>query len=311
MLVRHGHWGRKTKIYCWRLKWSATGESCTFTGIRKSQMWRCEDELETRGTLYNTSWRGSSACLDISAGWRTSDWWRVWCLGSWGDGHGEEDQVGSGWMTSKNGVRWTYSQAGHKWPASLRILSSKAGLNTWESFTRSELKLESVHKVTTLRHLQEKGYQTTSETSARSILPELRRKITGLLLSGPKSSFQMKVDFVFHLEIKVPESRGRVESHRIHVAWSPVWSFHSHWWFGVPWHLLVLVHCVFWSSTVNAVIYQEILEHFMLTSFMEMLISFSSRTWHLPTLPKVPKAGSITMVLQCLIGQQTRLSSTP
>ncbi len=30
----------------------------------------------------------------------------------------------------------------------------------------------------------------------------------------------------------------------------------------------------------------------LLTSFMEMLISFSSRTWHLPTLPKVPKAGS-------------------
>ncbi len=29
----------------------------------------------------------------------------------------------------------------------------------------------------------------------------------------------------------------------------------------------------------------------LLTSFMEMLISFSSRTWHLPTLPKVPKAG--------------------
>ncbi len=29
---------------------------------------------------------------------------------------------------------------------SLRILSSKANLNTWESFTRSELKLESVHQ---------------------------------------------------------------------------------------------------------------------------------------------------------------------
>ncbi len=38
---------------------------------------------------------------------------------------------------------------------------------------------------------------------------------------------------------------------------------------------------------------------------MEMLISFSSRTWHLPTLPKVPKAGSMTMMLLCLIGQQT------
>ncbi len=31
----------------------------------------------------------------------------------------------------------------------------------------------------------------------RSILPGLRRKITGLLLSGPKSSFQMKVHFHF------------------------------------------------------------------------------------------------------------------
>ncbi len=30
--------------------------------------------------------------------------------------------------------------------ASLRILSSKANSNTWESFTRSELKLESVHQ---------------------------------------------------------------------------------------------------------------------------------------------------------------------
>ncbi len=42
--------------------------------------------------------------------------------------------------------------------------------------------------------------------NVRSILPGLWRKITGLLLSGPKSSFQMKVNFAFHLEIKVPES---------------------------------------------------------------------------------------------------------
>ncbi len=32
-----------------------------------------------------------------------------------------------------------------------------------------------------------------------------------------------------------------------HVALSPVWSIHSQWWFGLPCHLLVLVHCVFWS----------------------------------------------------------------
>ncbi len=42
----------------------------------------------------------------------------------------------------------------------------------------------------------------------------LKRKRTGLLLSGPKSSFQIKVYFAF-LEIKV---LGREERHRIHVA---------------------------------------------------------------------------------------------
>ncbi len=81
----------------------------------------------------------------------------------------------------------------------------------------------------------------------RSVLPGLRRKRTGLLLSGPKSSFQIKVIFAFHLEIKFPESGGREERNRIHVVWSPVWSFRSQWWFGLPCHLMVLVHCVFWS----------------------------------------------------------------
>ncbi len=52
--------------------------------------------------------------------------------------------------------------------ASLRIQSSKADSNTWESFTRSGLKLESVHRVTTLRRLQQKGYQATSEPETTS-----------------------------------------------------------------------------------------------------------------------------------------------
>ncbi len=67
-----------------------------------------------------------------------------------------------------------------------------------------------------------KGLPTTSEPETTSEASYLGcGKITGLLLSGPKSSFQMKVNFAFHLEIKVPESGGRVERHRIHVAWSP------------------------------------------------------------------------------------------
>ncbi len=71
----------------------------------------------------------------------------------------------------------------------------------------------------------------------------------GLLPSGPKSSFQMRASFVFHLETKVLESGGRVEKLIAQVAWSPVLSFHSLWWFGVQCYLLVLVHCVFWKPT--------------------------------------------------------------
>ncbi len=83
----------------------------------------------------------------------------------------------------------------------------------------------------------------------RGVLPGLRRRRTGLLPSGPKSSFQMRASFVFHLETKVLESGGRVEKLIAQVAWSPVLSFHSLWWFGEQCHLLVLVHCVFWKPT--------------------------------------------------------------
>ncbi len=60
-----------------------------------------------------------------------------------------------------------------------------------------------------------------------------RRRRTGLLPSGPKSSFQMRASFVFNLETKVLESGGRVEKLIAQVAWSLVLSFHSLWWFGV------------------------------------------------------------------------------
>ncbi len=63
-------------------------------------------------------------------------------------------------------------------------------------------------------------------------LPGLRRRRTGLLPSGPKSSFQMRASFVFNLETKVLESGGRVEKLIAQVASSPVLSFHSLWWFG-------------------------------------------------------------------------------
>ncbi len=141
----------------------------------------------------------------------------------------------------------------------------------------------------------------------------LRRRRTGLLPSGPKSSFQMRASFVFHLETKVLVSGGRVEKLVAQVAWSPVLSFHSLWWFGVQCHLLVLVHCVFWKPTSLHSFTKKCWStscFLLLTSFLKMLISFSSRICHLAILPKAPKVGLMTMVLVCLTGQQTHRTWT-
>ncbi len=71
-------------------------------------------------------------------------------------------------------------------------------------------------------------------------------------------------------------------------------SFHSLWWFGVQCHLLVLVQCDFWKPTSLHPFTNKFWStscFLLLTSFLKMLISFSSRIWHLPTLPKAPKVG--------------------
>ncbi len=99
-------------------------------------------------------------------------------------------------------------------------------------------------KSTTHRRVEEVGYSCRQRR-----LTCAKRRRTGLLPSGPKSSFQMRASLVFHLETKVLESGGRVEKLIAQVAWSPVLSFHSLWWSGVQCHLLVLVHCVFWKPT--------------------------------------------------------------
>ncbi len=52
----------------------------------------------------------------------------------------------------------------------------------------------------------------------RGVLPGLRRQRTGLLPSGPKSSFQMRACFEFYLKTKFLESGGRVEKLIAQVA---------------------------------------------------------------------------------------------
>ncbi len=92
----------------------------------------------------------------------------------------------------------------------------------------------------------------------------------------------MRESSVFHLETKALESGGRVEKLIAKVAWSPVLSFHSLWWFGVKCHMLVLVHCVFWNPTSLHLFNKKCWStscFLLLTSFLKMLISFSSRIW--------------------------------
>ncbi len=161
---------------------------------------------------------------------------------------------------------------------------SKINSRIWVNFTRNGLRLESRHQDVS---------RNLATVVVRGVLPGLRRR-TGLLPSGPKSSFLMRTSFVFHLETKVLESGERVEKLIGQVAWSPVLSFHSVWWFGVQCYLLILVHCVFWKPTSLHPFTKKFWStswFLLLTSFLKMLISFSSRIWHLPTLPKAPKAG--------------------
>ncbi len=119
-------------------------------------------------------------------------------------------------------------------------------------------------RATTHRRVKEFGYSCRQRRFTWA-----KRRRTGLLLS-----------FVFNLETMVLESGGRVEKIIAQVAWSPVLSFHSLWWFGVQCHLLVLVHCVFWKPTSLHPFTKTFWStscFLLLTNFLKMLISFSSR----------------------------------
>ncbi len=102
---------------------------------------------------------------------------------------------------------------------------------------RDDRKLKNTVKQSCFKHLGELHKEWTEAASPHShvfrkratkpLLSQRQRqkhlkwaveKITGLLLSGPNSPFQMKVNFAFNLEIKVPESGGRVERHIIQAA---------------------------------------------------------------------------------------------
>ncbi len=166
-----------------------------------------------------------------------------------------------------------------------------------------------VSRATTHRHVKEFGY-----CCHQWRLTWAKEKKNWTVAQCYKVLFSEEKSFVFHSETKVLESGGRVEKLIDQVAWSPVLSFHSLWWFGVQCHLLVLVHCAFWKPTSLHPFTKKfwITSCFLLlTSFLKMLISFSSRIWHLPTRSFNQPLVLLAMVLVCLIGQQTHQTWNP
>ncbi len=123
-----------------------------------------------------------------------------------------------------------------------------------------ELKLQSVHQESPRSDIFRK----------RDTKPLLKQKHLSWaipdLLSAPKSSFQMKVIFAFNLEIKVPESGGRSGEAQYPCCLKSSVKFSQS---VMIWAAMLSAGVgplCFLKSTVNAAMYQEILEHFMLPS---------------------------------------------
>ncbi len=115
-------------------------------------------------------------------------------------------------------------------------------------------------------------------------------KRTGLLLSGPKVMFSDESKFCISFGNQGPRVwRKRGEAQNPRCLRSSVKFPQSVMVWGAMSSAGVGPLC-FLRSTVNTAVYQEVLEHFMLlllTNFMEMQISFSNRTWHLHTVPRL------------------------
>ena len=107
--------------------------------------------------------------------------------------------------------------------AAFRRLSSKADWRTWASFTKAEA-LVGASRATTHRRLQKLGCNHRIPINPL-LNPETTSEACYLgwgEQEKDQSSFQIKVNLAFHLEVKVPECGGKVERHRIQVAWTPV-----------------------------------------------------------------------------------------
>ncbi len=119
----------------------------------------------------------------------------------------------------------------------------------------------SASRVTTLRYLQEKGYQTTSEPETLSEASYLGWGEKELDCCSGVQSLLFRLKYILHFIWKsrsqsLEEEWRDTESMLLEVQCE----VSSLWWFGLPCHLLVLVYCVFWSPQyycIDAVIHAK------------------------------------------------------
>ncbi len=152
--------------------------------------------------------------------------------------------------------------------ASLRLLSSKADSNTWESFTRSELKLESVHQESPRSDVFRKRATEPllNQRQCQKRLTWAVEKKNWTVAQWSKVLFSDESTFCISFGNQGPRVwrksgeaqnpcclKSSVKFPQSVMIWAAMSSA------GVG-------PLCFLKSTVNAAIYQEILEHFMLPS---------------------------------------------
>ncbi len=161
-------------------------------------------------------------------------------------------------------------------------------------------------KSTTHRRVEEFGYSCYQRR-----LTWAKRRRTGLLPSGPKSSFQMRASFISFGNQGPRVWRKGGEAQSPSCLKSSV-KFPQSVMIWVQCHLLVLVHCVFWKPTSLHPFTKKLWStscFLLLTSFLKMLISFSSRIWLCPHC-KSTRSWLNDHVLVYLTGQQTHQTWT-
>ncbi len=159
-----------------------------------------------------------------------------------------------------------------------------------------------------LRHQEPPHTRNLATVVVRGVLPGLRRRRTGLLPSGPKSSFQKRASFCISFGNQGPGVwRKGGEAHSPSCLKSSVQFPQSVMIWGAMSSAGVGPLC-FLKTNVTAPVYQEILEHFMLPSadqiFKDADFFFQQDLAPAHTAKSI-KSWLKTMVLVCLTGQQT------